>query len=220
MHELKEKLKPVSEIKEKLTTWTHEEVEKGKECADTKELGEVVDMIKDLAEVEEKCWKAKYYESIVTAMAEAEEEEEMMEKMGRMGYDHYRYPSSGRFASTGHGKRYGYVPPHMMDPDGPFIRRMMDKDFDHDMDYRLGYPKDGTSTSRGSQYGRSYDQFNDARRHYRETHSSEDEARMNEHAKEHMRDTVETIRDIWEDATPELRKKMKADLGKLLNELG
>ena len=35
---------------------------------DGRELGEIADMIKDLAEAEEECWKAAYYKAVVEAM--------------------------------------------------------------------------------------------------------------------------------------------------------
>lgn len=230
MEEFKMEMEKLKELGKSLTCYAHEHKDELSPC----DMGQLTDMIKDISKAKKDCWEAKYYESIVTAMQDAEEEEEMMAKMGgRMGYDHYRYPSSGRFAPTGSGKRYGYVPPFMMDdPSMAKWDHWMEKDFDPKY-YRLGYPSDGTSTSDGkstggrmgytpetSRYGRPYEQFRDARRHYHETRSSEDEAKMSEHAKEHLHDTVDSLRDIWEDATPELRKKMKADLGKLLNELG
>lgn len=35
---------------------------------DVKEIGELVDMVKDLAEAEERCWEAAYYRSVTEAM--------------------------------------------------------------------------------------------------------------------------------------------------------
>lgn len=96
MHELEQKLKPIGEMKEKLTAWCKMELDKGKDCVDTKEMGEVIDMIKDLAEAEEKCVKAAMYKMDVRAMKEREQ------TGGRMGYDNWRY-SSGRFAPKGSG---------------------------------------------------------------------------------------------------------------------
>lgn len=37
-------------------------------CINTEELGEVIDMIKDLAETKEKLYKASYYDTIVKSM--------------------------------------------------------------------------------------------------------------------------------------------------------
>ena len=109
------------------------ELEKGAENVDTCEMGQVVDMIKDLNE-------AEYKAVIVKAMKKADEEEEEYEKVllrelkeeygedtGRRYYDHYRY-ADGRFAPKGRGTyRRGYEEPpywHMT----PEMYRDMDKE--------------------------------------------------------------------------------------------
>lgn len=123
MEKTKEKYNQLMELKEKLMTVAKQELERGAQNVDTHEMGEVVDMIKDLSEAEEKCWKACYYKTIVEAMKKSEEAEELAlklemsgmgdsEGMGRMGYDSWRY-SSGRFAPSGHGHRSGYMPQQM-----------------------------------------------------------------------------------------------------------
>lgn len=102
-----EKLKDLNEIKHRLIDWTKTETVKGFETPEEVEvLGEVVDMIKDLAEAEEACMEACYYETVTEAMTEDE----------RMGYDRWRY-ASGRFAPKGRGT-YGYTPERMMPADG------------------------------------------------------------------------------------------------------
>lgn len=60
----------IFEIKKKLIEEVESEIERmgSVKNMDTRELGMVVDMIKDLAEAEEKCWKACYYKSVVEAM--------------------------------------------------------------------------------------------------------------------------------------------------------
>ena len=49
---------------------------KGVDDLDTKDCGEVTDMIKDLAEAEKNCLEACYYEKIIKAMEQAEEYDE------------------------------------------------------------------------------------------------------------------------------------------------
>lgn len=98
-----EKLKDLNEIKHKLIEAVESELAEGIQNVDTAEMGEVIDMIKDLAEAEKDCMKAAYYENVTEAMGEYEENE-------RAGYDRWRY-SSGRFAPKGRGT-YGYVPMH------------------------------------------------------------------------------------------------------------
>ena len=65
-------------------------------------------------------------------------------------------------------------------------------------------------------YSRAVNQYKSARRHYSETHSQMDKEEMNRHANEHIADTIQTIKEMWEDADPTLRKKMKADLTSLV----
>ena len=119
------------------------------------DTGEIVDMVKDLAE-------AEYHALIAKEMRKAHEEEEdeekyllnrlkeeykdeyrqMEERYGedadRRFYDAYRYKSSGRFAPKGHGTRYGrrsYMePPYLHTPydyryeDYPDAEHMRDMD--------------------------------------------------------------------------------------------
>lgn len=111
------------------------ELDKGIENVNTKEMGEVVDMIKDLNE-------AEYKAVIVKSMKESDEEQkeydkellralkdEYGEEGGRRYYDHYRY-ADGRFAPKGRGTRRGYEePPYMhMYPEAEHMRDM-DRDY-------------------------------------------------------------------------------------------
>ena len=102
-----EKLRDLSEMKHTLIEAVKMELAKGVDSVDTEELGEVVDMIKDLASAEKDCMEAAYYELVCEAMDDGDSE--------KMGYDRWRY-SSGRFAPKGRGRRtYGYLPSPMMD---------------------------------------------------------------------------------------------------------
>ena len=150
----------IHKMQECLTEKAVSEFEKGIENVDTSEMGEVVDMIKDLAE-------AEYHSIISKAMKKADEEEEEYDKellrslkaeygeeSGRRYYDHYRY-ADGRFAPKGHGTyRRGYEePPYMhMYPETEHMRDM-------DRDYGKMYYTEPMSES-------SYDR---AKRNYTET---------------------------------------------------
>lgn len=255
MHELETKLQDICCMKEKLTSWAKSELEKGKDCVDTKEMGEVVDMIKDLAEAEEKCVKACYYKTVIKAMGEYDEED------GRMGYDNWRTPT-GRFANKGTGMyrpsqsgRRGYdmwpVDPDSFAegdwrPHSPWNPNRSYEMMGYDGQNgggnrsqggngsstssngrgmnsnggRMGYmDPDMMEYNRDDRHGRAYKDWKMARKHYTETHSEGDKNEMSEHAKEHMADTVMTIKEIWQDASPELKAKMKADLTGLMNEM-
>ena len=196
---------------------------------DCEETGEIVDMIKDLADAEKNCYKAEYYKTIVEAMEDAEEEEELMAKLGmcdKMGYNSNRSVITGRY-TTG---RPGYVPMHMMD----------DEDYVAQMDWdgpRMGYTRTGQGNrsqsgnnvpnmgGRGgytdgmSQYGRPYEEWRMAKRSYTETRSPEDKERMNEHANEHIMASITSLREVFKAADPDMKRRVKQDLSSLVNEM-
>lgn len=173
-------------------------------------LGEYVDMVKDLAEAEKSCQEACYYEAVVQAMEDSD-----MVGNGRMGYNPNRNRmgqySDGRAGNGGDmrsdsnsgrsqsGSRRGYRDPYM---------RMMDEDMwgEDDME-------------RDPRHGEAFNRFRSAKRHYTQTHSEKDRQEMKEHANEHMAETMMTLREMWEDADPDLKKRMKADLSKLTSEM-
>lgn len=80
--------------------------ERGVDRADTKELGELSDIVKDLAQAEKECWEAEYYMAIA-------------EGMGSQGYTNgtnigsmpYNQNSQGYRDSRGrYARRPGYTP--------------------------------------------------------------------------------------------------------------
>lgn len=215
MHKTKEAVERICELEKKLLCTAEAVCAGGLENVDTCEFGQLIDMIKDLADAKKNCWKGAYYKCL------AEEKHEEKEKMesgempwymrlfagGPAGYDNWRY-SSGRFAPTGRGHYAGYTP----DPMG---RATTTTDFNWGND-RMGM---GDGMMHRSGYMVPYDKYQDARRHYTETRSPEDKSKMDGFAMEHMTDTIETVKDIWQDADPSLRKKMKADLSALIGEM-
>ena len=46
-----------------------------------------------------------------------------------------------------------------------------------------------------------------------------DQGQMKDYANEHLMETIGTLKEIWEDADPDLRKRMKTDLTKLTAEM-
>lgn len=220
MHECIERVKrEIEEVEcfkksffEKTKAWFDAE---GKNI-DTKEFGECVDIVKDLAEISEKCWKSLYYQLLVRTMNEDyEEDEHARHEMERMGYNPNHYRSSGRFASAGHGTRYGY--PIWNDTMWP---RMVD----HTRGYHDGEGSIETGYGRNAkpdevEYGMAYNRYKEARRHYTETKDEHEKTAMKHHAEEHFDKSVKTLREIWKDVDPALRARMKNDLTALCNEI-
>lgn len=220
---------------------------------ETKECGEVVDMIKDLAEAEKCCWEALYYQTVCKAMNEGEGHRGSGENP--MGYNTNRY-ASGRYAPSGHGdSTMGYPYPELMRfPYNMFSPYMIEKSIG-----RMGYTgnssgsnSSGRSSSENSgsygnsnsgssngnsggdgrsgfhnpdmmmydpRYGESFNRYREAKRHYTETHSTADKEQMDSHAEQHMKDAIDTTKEVYKSASPELKKKYKEELLALVNSL-
>lgn len=190
-HKSMEKFNDICEMKHQILRFVAGEISNGfsNNPQEVHILGEYVDMIKDLAEAEKECQEACYYESVVTAMDEYGDNP-------RMGYDRKRN-SRGEYAPMEGNQRLGFTPDWRM-PDEDWMRPG-----EEDADY----------------YGRPFKQFRKAKRHYTQTHSEKDREKMKEHANEHMMASMATIREIYDNADPELKKRMKADLTKLAGEM-
>lgn len=177
------------------------------------ELGELVDMVKDMAETKKDCWKAAYYESIVCAMEESEEND------WSMGYNPNR-SSNGRYAKTGTGDRTsGYVPITL----DRIPETLRDRPYDYisSKDYIMGYDPNRSMEDaiNRSKYGDTYRDYENAKRHYSETRSVEDKNKMDEKAKIHAEQSIETLKEIWKTADPSLKKEMKMSLNALVSEI-
>ena len=76
------------------------------------QMGQIIDMIKDLSEAEKACLEAEYYDTVIDAM-DGESD--------RYGYPGQGGSGSGRGGSGGGGRsggRSGYRDPYMMEEDG------------------------------------------------------------------------------------------------------
>ena len=190
------------------------ELEKGTENVDTCEMGQVVDMIKDLNE-------AEYKAVIVKAMKKADEEEEEYEKIllrelkeeygedaGRRYYDHYRY-ASGRFAPKGHGTYRGYSEPYYhMTPE-------MYRDMDRDTHSRMYYTETGMN-ERG--YDRAKRNYTETKEMHRGNTPEDKKAKMQElerYAKSLTEDVVEMVSDMSDEEKNLLRTKMQILMQKI-----
>ena len=200
------KFDEMCEMKETLIKWAKSEIERGPENVNTDEMGQVIDMIKDLAVAEEKCIKAFYYEAILKEMGHEEKGDRAY--MDRMGYD---------------GKKK-FMPPKYREDEPMADMYWLDN-------MRMGYPKGRRSRDSMGRFksgfdgdmedrqGRPDNENKEAKRHYTETKSPTDKEEMDRHANEHVMDTIATVREIYKAADPELRTRIKGDLTKLVGEM-
>ena len=201
---------------EKLSECAKCEIDKGIENIDPCEMGQVTDMMKDLAE-------AMYYRTLMKSMEEssADEAMEMFERLGdgRRFYDNYRY-SNGRFAPKGRGTRRGYDEPpyfHMT----PEMYRGMEHDRDIDRNYgRMYYTEPATS---GMNMTESV--YDKAKRHYTETkemhkaNTAEDKEHKMKSLENYMKELSGDITELLTDMTAEERTMLKSKLSTLVSKM-
>lgn len=201
---------------EKLSECAKCEIDKGIENIDPCEMGQVTDMMKDLAE-------AMYYRTLMKAMEEssADETMEMFERFGdgRRFYDNYRY-ANGRFAPKGRGTRRGYDEPpyfHMT----PEMYRGMEHDRDIDRNYgRMYYTEPTESGMNMTESG-----YDKAKRHYTETkemhkaNTAEDKEHKMKSLENYMKELSGDITELLADMTAEERTMLKSKLSTLVSKM-
>lgn len=222
MHKSIEKYGDICELKASILHYVQGEISRGF-SGDPQEvavLGEYVDMIKDLAEAEKSCHEACYYESVVEAM----EESDMVG--GRMGYN----PNRNRMGQYSDGRAGERMSTRNRSMDGDSNRSQSgnrrggyspDRYHARMMGDRIGDDEDawGEDEDWDPHHGEAFNRFRKAKRHYTETHSEADRQKMKDHANEHLMESMSTLREIWDNADPDLKKRMKADLTKFTTEL-
>lgn len=82
---------------------------------------------------------------------------------------------------------------------------------------RMGY--DDWDPDDDPRQSKEYNEYKRAKRHYTETKSMTDKQQMDEHAMKHMNQAIDSFREMWKDADPAMRKRMKADLTALVGEM-
>lgn len=206
----------IHKMQECLTEKAVNELEKGVENVDTSEMGQVVDMIKDLAE-------AEYHSIISKAMKKADEEEEEYDKellrslkaeygeeSGRRYYDQYRY-ADGRFAPKGKGTyRRGYEePPYMhMYPEAEHMRDM-------DRDYGKMYYTEPMSESNYDRAKRNYTETKEMHKNNTPEDKEHKMKSLDSYTKELASDITGMVADMSAEEKNLLRTKLSTLVSKI-----
>lgn len=241
---LEEESKPIKKMCEKLMDSINYELDKGIENVDTKELGEAIDMIKDLYEAKKEMYEACYYKQIMEAMEEHDfEDEDEIEDEGRRGYRGQPRSQSGRFMSRGDGRRSnrgrggrrGYEDMMMYDEDWDDMEYQRDMDRNtHNRMYYTDGNMGGTSSSgmnsgsmvsqgaRDMREGRS----GQSRRGYMESkemhkgNSAEDKQQKMKELEHYMKDLSEDVTEMISEMSPEEKSLMKQKMQVLMQKIG
>lgn len=180
------------------------ELSKGIDQVNTKEMGEVIDMIKDLSEAEKNKMEACYYKSVIEAMEESQYGEDY-DWEGRMRKGYSR------------GRRMGYEQPMMQDD------RYMDY-----MNGRMGYSngaygggsrgmsRSGYSQNQNSRFGFSHDEYMKEKSMYNKN-NPEDMKKRAVLIEDRMDDLYEMVKEEVKDMTPEEKQMWKSKISGIIN---
>lgn len=189
----------IKEIKEIVAEQAYEQLKHNLEKVDTKELGEVIDMIKD-------CSEACYYGSVVEAMEKADKESE--EENKRTVYYTEKYLPYMDWDHKTRDKRYA-------------TRRMSDREYAPDRmytdgDHRMPYYDFNEPVARDLREGRSPL----TRRMYMEAKEQHQgrEVQLQELEK-YMGELSQDVTEMIADATPEEKQMLHKKLSALTNKI-
>lgn len=206
---------------EVLTSKAKSQLDGNIDCVDTEEFGEVIDMIKDLADAKYKCVVTK-------SMEEKDEDSEILMRLNRLDEDRRGYGGRYPISRRGYEYREEYNPNYR---------------WDRDMDRQYGrmYYTDGNGNSGNSSGGRMYytdngqmdsasnlrtmtnrnyteSRYDRARRGYEESkemhqaNTAEDKQAKVASLEEYMRSISDDITDMIHDATPEEKTLLRTKL--------
>ena len=182
---------------EKLEVCVSEKMEQGLDKVNAKEMGEVVDMIKDSYEIEKLKAEKRYFDSVVEAM----------ERGGDNGYyDDMGYPvrrdSRGRFMTdSSRVSRRGYEPYAHRPED---MTRDMYSDGNYGNRGRMG----------GSRYGYSHDEYMDKRKEFPMS-DPEGAKHRKQLLNDYMDDMYDMAKELVQDMSPEEKQMWKAKLAQI-----
>lgn len=195
------------------------ELDKGVENVNTEEMGEAVDMIKDLCEAECKA-------VIVKSMKKADEEEEEYNKEllrtlkaeygeegGRRYYDEYRYKTTGRYAPKGKGTyvgRRGYEEP-------PYYHMYPERDMDREYG-RMYYTEPTATHTSESGYDRAKRMYTETKEMHK-ANTPEDKEHKMKALDGYIKELGGDITQLIGDMTAEERNLMRTKLSTLVSKL-
>ena len=202
---VKDAIKPIDEICEKLVSCTKSQLDKGINEIDSHELGEVLDGIKDMCESKEKIVKALYYTTIGSAM------EENVDNYGET------------WDENGYKKYYNKGNESIM----PMLYEPRDIDLQNGRMYYTQRTNRSTSgsgvanTSRGtngrmSRYGYSHDKYMDEKGKYSIT-DPEDIKKRKDMLSERLDDLYQMAKEEVMDMTPEEKNMWRTKIQSLMN---
>lgn len=181
------------------------ELSKGRDKANTKELGEVFDMMKDASEIKKNKAEECYYYALIDAMENSEYGQDY-DYRGRMGYQQGGNQGQRGNSNNRSGYNMGYEDQRMMDM----------------RNGRMGYsnnrgnqPMRNNSNS-GSRYGYSHDEYMEAKQMYSPNDPEGKRKRM-EVLDDYIEDLTDSAKELVAGMSPEEKQHWKAKISNIVN---
>ena len=199
-------IKRMHDMIEKLTKCAEMELEKGIENIDAEEMGEVTDMIKDLAE-------AEYYAKISKAMDESEYGVDYdymgaYDEHSRKGYRGQPRDSKGRYM------RRRYTEPMRIMPDMDWDNTEYNRDMDRMSDNRMYY----TEPMSESKYDMAKHNYMKSREMHKDNSPESKQHKMKE-LENYVKELSTDISDMISDMTPEEKSMLKQKMSMLMQKM-
>lgn len=196
---------------DKLEEYSVAELGKERDKINTKELGEVFDMMKDISETKRNKAEECYYYTLIDAMENADYGTDY-DEYGRLGYSGNR----GNSRMTSRNARRGYEP-YMGYDDG---RRMSEMNYG-----RMGYSNNRSnesmngasrSMSSNTRYGYSHDDYMEAKQMYSLNDPNGKHKRM-EALNDYLEDLTDSAKELVNGMSPEEKQAWKSKINNLIN---
>lgn len=239
--DFKEKYERVCAIKDRAISLVESQLNGNIENVDAKELGEVADIAKDMAELMELCSEAEYYHAITEAMEKNSDEENRMQMDKYLPESRYyndgmrggmNPPANGRNNEQNNGRYYMPIPgPDDMYgwEDPVMMRRGMMPHYYTDMNTNMNgtnissmdrgnnsRPMNSEQYMRDAKEGRS----GITRRTYMDMkENGADKADKVKEIKQWANDFTEDVMEMLENASPEEKTTMKQHLTQLVQKI-
>lgn len=202
-------IKRIHDMLETLTEVAKCELDKGIENVNTKEMGEVADMIKDLAE-------AEYYRKISVAMDESEYGVDY-DWEGRKFYRGQMRDSMGRYVSGSKMRRKGYKEIYMPKEDYANMDELM-RDIDRPMGRMYYTENEEYDTRMMGKSGRSRKGYMESKEMHKANTPEDKKAKMTELEK-YMQELSTDVTEMISDATQEEKNLLKSKMAMLMQKI-
>lgn len=215
--DIKEKYERVCSIKDKALSLVETQLNGNIENVDAKELGEVADIAKDMAELMKCCAEAEYYHTVTEAMNEATEEDKKYYMDKYLPETMMYYTPMGNYARQRDSRgRYMYTEPESMRYDDRFDEPYRNRMYFSTSANTGSHSNSMNYTMNDSRMGRAWE----SRRGYMEAKEmGEDKTKTNKELEKFMQDMADDMTEMIQDMDSSEKAILKQKLATMASKI-